>query len=93
MFEIMQSQQYYARDKRNADFNHHFWHKFRVLLSSVNFITCLIVFILSNRNIIFVISEKIKNFTGDYERHSEFASLDGICIALTEGWRTQELCT
>ena len=30
---------------------------------------------LTNRNTICVISKKIKNCTGDYERHSEFAEL------------------
>ena len=30
-------------------------------------------FIKFNRNTIYVISEKIKNLTGDHERHSEFA--------------------
>ena len=38
-------------------------------LSSESFITSFIKF---NRNTTYVISEKIKNLTGDHETHSEF---------------------
>ena len=74
--DIMQFRQHCARaDKQNANFDHYFGISLRFLLKStvcyllLSFITSFIKF---NRNTIYVISEKIKNLTGDHERHSEF---------------------
>ena len=32
MFDIMQFGQHYTRDKRNANFDHYFWHKSKVFV-------------------------------------------------------------
>ena len=77
MFDIMELRQHFARDKRNPNFDHCFRHKSKVFvkvngpLSSVKFydkFSCLS----SNRNTIYVISEKFENCIGNYETHSEF---------------------
>ena len=42
MFDITQFRQHYARDKRNANFGHYFWHKSKVFVE-IYIISCMLL--------------------------------------------------
>ena len=68
IFDIMQFRRHYARDKRNANFDHYFWQKSKVYVEEgvryllQSFTTSFIVFISGSRNAIYVYNQKYGTF-------------------------------
>ena len=69
----------YARDERNAKFDHYFWHKSKIFievngpLPSAKFYNKFYCFYIEQQKYDLCNKRKIKNCTCDYERHSGFA--------------------